>query len=45
LGAVAVQFLTEHFTFLGFEGQNWMLIAVGLIAAFIFFAWKTRDRI
>ncbi len=44
LGAEAVQFLTEHFTFLGFGGQNWMLIVVGLIAVFIFFVWKTRDR-
>ena len=40
-----MQFLIEHFTFLGFEGQNWMLIVVALVAAFIFFAWKTRDRI
>ena len=39
-----MQFLIEHFTFLGFEGQNWMLIVVGLIAAFIFFVWNTRDR-
>jgi hypothetical protein len=40
-----VQFLIEHFTFLGFEGQYWMLIVVALIAAFILFVWKTRDRI
>jgi hypothetical protein len=40
-----VRFLVEHFTFLGFEGQNWMLIVVGLIAAFIVFVWKTRDRL
>jgi hypothetical protein len=39
-----VQFLIEHFTFLGFEVQNWMLIVIGLIAVFIFFVWKTRDR-
>jgi hypothetical protein len=44
-GAGAVQFLIEHFTFLGFEGQYWMLIVVALIAAFILFVWKTRDRI
>jgi hypothetical protein len=44
-GAGVVQFLIEHFTFLGFEGQYWMLIVVALIAAFIFFVWKTRDRI
>jgi hypothetical protein len=40
-----VQFLIEHFTVLGFEVQNWMLIVVGVIAAFIWFVWKTRDRI
>jgi len=27
-----VHFLVEHFTLLGFEGENWMLIVVGLIA-------------
>ena len=32
-----MQFLVEHFTFLGFEGQNWMLILIGVIAAFLFF--------
>jgi hypothetical protein len=40
-----VQFLIEHFTVLGFEVQNWMLIVVGMIAAFILFVWKSRDRI
>jgi hypothetical protein len=39
-----VGFLVEHFAFLGFEGQNWMLIAAVLIAAYIFFVWKTRNR-
>ena len=39
-----MRFLVEHFTFLGFEGQYWMLIVAALIAAFIFFIWKTRDR-
>jgi hypothetical protein len=43
-GAEAVQFLVEHFTFLGFEVQNWMLIAAGLMAAFIFIVWKTQYR-
>jgi hypothetical protein len=43
-GRGAVQFLIEHFTFLGFEVQNWMLIVIGLIAVFILFVWKTRDR-
>lgn len=45
MGAEAVQFLVEHFTFLGFKGQYWMLIVVGLIATFVFFVWKTRDRV
>jgi hypothetical protein len=40
-----VQFLIQGFTVLGFEVQNWMLIVVGLIAAYILFVWKTRDRI
>ena len=40
-----MQFLIEHFTVLGFEVQNWMLIVVGMIAAFVLFVWKTRDRI
>jgi len=39
-----VQFLIKRFVFLGFEGQNWMLIAVGLIAIFILFALRTRKR-
>jgi hypothetical protein len=38
------QFLIEHFTFLGFEVQNWMLIVAGLTIAFILFVWRTRDR-
>jgi hypothetical protein len=44
-GAEAVQFLVERFTFLGFDGQNWMLILIGVVAAFLFFVWKTRDRV
>jgi len=39
-----LDFLIAHFNFLGFEGQNWMLIVAGLIAAFILFVLKTRDR-
>jgi H+/gluconate symporter-like permease len=39
-----VQFLIGHFNFLGFEGQNWMIIVIGLIAAFIIFVSKTRNR-
>ena len=40
-----MQFLIEHFTVLGFEIQNWMLIVVGVIAAYVLFVLKTRDRI
>ena len=44
-GAGVTQFLVEHFTVLGFEGQNWMLLVVGILVVFIFSIWKTRDRI
>ena len=44
-GAGSVQFLVERFTFLGFEGQNWMLIVVGVTVAFVFYVLKTRDRV
>jgi hypothetical protein len=44
LGTGTVQFLIGRFAFLGVDGQYWMLIAAGLIVAFIFFAWKTRNR-
>lgn len=40
----SVQFLVKHFTFLGFDGQNWMLIMVAVIATFIVLVWKTRGR-
>ena len=39
-----VQFLVEPFTVMGFQGQNWMLIVVAMIAAYLAFAWKTRSR-
>jgi nitrate reductase NapE component len=44
-GTGAVKFLIEHFTFLGFEVQNWMLVVVGLIAAYMLLVWMSRDRI
>ncbi|WP_283807670.1 hypothetical protein [Bradyrhizobium sp. LTSPM299] len=40
-----MQFLIRPFHILGFEGQNWMLIVVAVVAAFLLFAWRTRDRI
>jgi hypothetical protein len=44
-GGGSVQFLVKHFTFLGFEGQNWMLIVAAVIAVFVVYVWKTRDRV
>ena len=40
-----MQFLVQKFSFFGLEGQYWMLVVIGLIAAFSFFVWKTRDRV
>jgi hypothetical protein len=42
--AGVVRFLVESFTFLGFQGQNWMLIVVAMIAAYLLFAWTTGSR-
>jgi hypothetical protein len=42
--ASVVQFLVEPFTFLGFQGQYWMLIVAAMIAAYVVFAWKTGNR-
>jgi hypothetical protein len=39
-----MQFLVEPFTFLGFQGQYWMLIVVAMIAAYVLFAWKIGNR-
>jgi hypothetical protein len=44
LGTGTVQVLIKRFALLGFEGQYWMLVSAGLIAVFIFFVWKTRQR-
>jgi hypothetical protein len=41
--ADAVQFLIKPFTFLGLQGQNWMLIVIAMIAAYGLFAWKTGN--
>ena len=43
MGATVRQFLVEHFTVLGFEIQNWMLIVAALVAAYILFTWTMRD--
>jgi uncharacterized membrane protein YobD (UPF0266 family) len=44
MGPRVLQFLVEHVTVLGFEIQNWMLIALGVLVAYILFLRKTRDR-
>jgi len=41
----ALEFLVSRFDLLGFDGQNWMLIMAGLIAAFILFTWEARQRV
>jgi hypothetical protein len=43
-GAGVEQFLVGHFAFLGFEGQNWMLVVVGVLAIFVAFVWITGNR-
>ena len=40
----SVQFLIGHFTILGIQVQNWMLIAAAIIAVFVGFVLATRDR-
>jgi hypothetical protein len=42
--ASIVQFLVEPFSFLGFQGQYWMLVVVAMIAAYTLFVLKTRGR-
>lgn len=44
-GAGIVHFLVEHFTFLGFDGQYWMLVVVALTAIYILYVWKSGDWI
>jgi hypothetical protein len=43
-GPGALHFLVEHFSFLGFDGQYWMLIVAAVIAGFVLFALATRNR-
>ena len=43
-GMEQVQFLTEHFTILGIQAQNWMLVAAALVAVFVAFVTATRDH-
>jgi hypothetical protein len=39
-----LHFLVEHFSFLGFDGQYWMLLVVAVIAGFIVLDLATRRR-
>jgi hypothetical protein len=34
------EFLVRHFTFLGFDFQNWMPIMLGVAALYILYLWK-----
>ena len=38
-------FLIQKLSFFGFDVQIWMLIVVFLIAAFIVYIWRTRDKV
>jgi hypothetical protein len=40
-----LDFLVEHFSFLGFDGQYWMLVTAGVIVIFIFLARNGRSGI
>jgi hypothetical protein len=43
-GAGALHFLVEHFSFLGFEAQYWMLLVAIVIAGFVLLTLATRNR-
>ena len=43
-GAGALHFLVEHFSFLGFDGQYWMLIVLAIAAGFVLVVLGTRRR-
>jgi putative solute:sodium symporter small subunit len=43
-GADAVDFLVQKFSIFGFDGQYWMLAGAVVVAVFIVFVWRTRDR-
>ena len=38
-----MNFLAEHFSFLGIDFQYWMPITVGAVALYVLYLWKT-DR-
>jgi hypothetical protein len=43
-GARALHFLIEHFSFLGFDGQYWMLVVFAIVAGFVLLAFGSRRR-
>jgi hypothetical protein len=43
-GAGALHFLVEHFSFLGFDGQYWMLVVLAIAAGFVFVVLGTRRQ-
>jgi hypothetical protein len=43
-GAEALHFLVEHFSFLGFDGQYWMLIVLAIATGFVLVALGTGRR-
>jgi len=45
MGTELAQFLIQQFSFLGFEGQYWMLVAAGVVAIFLYLGWRNRDGI
>lgn len=38
-----LQFLLEHFTFLGFEFQYWMPVFAGVVAVYVLYIWRTAN--
>jgi uncharacterized membrane protein len=36
-----MNFLAEHFRFLGIDFQYWMPIVVGAVALYVIYLWKT----
>jgi hypothetical protein len=39
-----MDFLVEHFTFLGVSFQYWMPIAIGVLALYLLWLWKFWPR-
>jgi hypothetical protein len=45
LGGGTMHFLVQHVGVLGVDVQNWMLIGLGLSAAYALFSWSADKRI